>query len=71
MSRNSGTFWNVTVAPSRARGLKLLSLTTPSLGPLVAPSRARGLKLCGGDDVETLTRGRALTGAWIETSDDE
>ena len=55
------------VAPSRARGLKLkLRHNRKTIG-FVAPSRARGLKpliLCQ----EPVTHGRALTGAWIETT---
>ena|GEM_PF-3495714 len=55
------------VAPSRARGLKLLVHATHGQQAQVAPSRARGLKH-NTNAAHNICLGRALTGAWIETS---
>ena len=59
---------NSTVAPSRARGLKRNQVQTEDHRAAVAPSRARGLKPSLEDVLEDEDEGRALTGAWIETS---
>ena len=55
------------VAPSRARGLKRSVHQHRSFEPPVAPSRARGLKPQRGT-AAAADDGRALTGAWIETT---
>ena len=55
------------VAPSRVRGLKLLSIASIYLVVGVAPSRVRGLKHYELQHIAASAAGRTFTGAWIET----
>ena len=57
----------VDVAPSRGRGLKLMSLFSDRRVDPVAPSRGRGLKQSDQIPVPGRNR-RPFTGAWIETA---
>ena len=57
----------IRVAPSRARGLKLIRIQAMLDTVAVAPSRARGLKRSNHLRGPIATRRRAFTGAWIET----
>ena len=57
----------ITVAPSRARGLKHHAPIQTTTAATVAPSRARGLKRTLSDSARGGIRRRAFTGAWVET----